>query len=491
MNVGFPLEAFDVLEVVDAFLEHPDAGEAAEAAEVLGVIAVEDDAVESAGPVFEDALDVLDAHGEFGAAAVFDEGALGGIAGGEEEFIGADEAGHGDFAADGHLDLEGGAEAVFEVAADVVGGGGCIGAFHLGGGDAVGVDDAGGGEVDDGVGDEAGFADEEAEDEVGHAGFEVGFADAAEAEVIEPDEAEAGVAHVALDEAHAQAVHGDEDALVLGEEVAQGDVHDGALQDVLLGRLDDLAGLLDPAAAIGHGFGAVGGVVGGLQLGERDVDDFGSELLLDGLAVGGVGGMGIDVEDAGCAEAVEGAEGAEGGREVGEAAGGVDFDEFALALPAGDGVPFVAGIGEAEEDDGAAEFHEGLEVTADAHGEVEDEDAVDVLELFARGGQLGGVADQSGVNELVVAELGLKLGQFGLVALLFGGEVDLGGGPTGVLVAEVEDADAGFGGEAEVGAGGGAGEVLEAGGPGGPEGEAGGGGVEEMAAGEVGVHVGR
>lgn len=62
VNVRFPFESLHVLQIVHAFVQDADSRKAAETTDVLRVIAVKDDPMQTAGPILQHAFNILHLH---------------------------------------------------------------------------------------------------------------------------------------------------------------------------------------------------------------------------------------------------------------------------------------------------------------------------------------------------------------------------------------------------------------------------------------------
>jgi len=135
-----------------------DVLEPAETAQVGGVIAVENDPVQTARVILQDLLGVLHLRGDLGPATAFHVRRVDDLAGGEQHDVRTDQPRHGDGLPDPHAHVEGNALRVFQVVADDVGRLFAVRAVHLDGGDAMRVNDGVLRKIDHGIGNEAGCA---------------------------------------------------------------------------------------------------------------------------------------------------------------------------------------------------------------------------------------------------------------------------------------------------------------------------------------------
>ena len=97
MDVGFPFQTGDIVD--DFLFLHNQAQipEAAEAPDVGGVVAIEDHTVQSAGPVFQQALGILYFSCDLGTAAAVDIRSIHNFGGGEQRVLRTDQPCHGNF----------------------------------------------------------------------------------------------------------------------------------------------------------------------------------------------------------------------------------------------------------------------------------------------------------------------------------------------------------------------------------------------------------
>ena len=146
------------------------------------------------------------------------------------------------------------------------------------------------------------------------------------------------------------------------------------------GRLHDLLRLLDPPPHVGHRFAAVGGLIGLLQVRQRERDDLGAELPFERL-------RNKRHRRAQCSHSTGAPPSADESRGTGRIATstssylllGNTSISFPLPLPAGDRVPFMPAVGQSKQHHRDVQLEQALQLSPNAHRQVNHQDPVRAL----------------------------------------------------------------------------------------------------------------
>ena len=286
-----------------------------------------------------------------------------------------------------------------------------------------------------------GLAGQALEDDVRHGRAQVRLADAAEAHAVEPREAQAGIGRQ-LDRLvphRAVAVDGHHRGVFFVQQLLERQGQLARLEDLVLGRLDDLDRAGDPAVGLRLGRVVVDRVVRLLHALETDLLDLRAEL---GLDLGGVltGQAGGDVEDLGLAQVVDRPERPDRRRQLLAVAGehAVQQRAFRLLLHRAEAAHSWPGVGHGEEHRRPA----GLAGSPRGSTRCRCSDGspgcrrrpsvlLDRLDLLGRGDQL--IDDELDVGQFIFQGL-----ERGLVGPDFGLEIQFRSGPAASRDGQVE-----------------------------------------------------